>query len=157
MADLIIIEDTREQKPLKFNKSYIDMVVSEKLDYGDYSCHCDGQICPIFFDRKSIGDLFGTLSRKKNKKTGESRADVFKREIKRCNDNKHLLVIIIEVSFTDILKGYKHSQIDGLTIIRTLFTFMFRHRVLFLPCTSRREMANYISEFYRSYFNNKGD
>jgi len=144
---MILIEDSREQTPLKFNKSYIDYVMSAKLDYGDYSAIINDSPCPVYFERKSIGDLFGTLSRKKGK-TGESRADIFKKEIGRCVADGNKLVLIIECSLTDILKGYSHSDIKGLSIVRTLFTFMLRYHVPFVCCSSRREMANYISEFY---------
>ena len=147
-ADLIIIEDTDEKKPLKFTKPYIDMVMRHKLNYGDYSCHYDGQVCPIFFERKSISDLFGTLGK------GYHR---FKKEINRAIDDGNRLVIIVEVSLTDIIKGYKHSSIKGEGIMRTLFTLMTRHHIPFVCCTSRREMALYISEFYYSWIKNRSE
>jgi len=145
-ADLIIITDSREQKPLHFNNKNIDMVTWAKLDYGDYSAHCDGQVCPVYFDRKSIGDLFGTLGK------GYSR---FKKEINRSVEDEANLVIIIEKPLTDIIKGHKHSSMKGIGIARTLFTLMVRHHVPFVCCSSRREMATYISEFYYSYFKNR--
>ena len=144
---MILIEDSREQEPLSFNKSYIEYVMSSKLDYGDYAAIINDKPCPVYFERKSIGDLFGTLSRKKGK-TGESRADIFKKEISRCAADGNRLVLIIECTFTDILKGYEYSDIKGESIARTLFTFMIRYHVPFVCCSSRREMANYISEFY---------
>lgn len=121
------------------------MVVRSKLDFGDYSAHCDGHVCPIYFERKSIGDLFGTLT------TGYKR---FKQEVNRSIKDGSKLVIIIEVSLSDILKGYEHSTVKGESIAKTLFTLMVRHHIPFVCCTSRREMANYISEFYYAYFRN---
>ena len=145
---MVIIEDSRESAPLNFTKPYIDMVIREKLDFGDYSCHFDGQVCPIYFERKSLSDLFGTLT------SGYKR---FKDEINRSIESKSRLVIIIEVSLTDILKGHKHSSVKGESIAKTLFTLMVRHHIPFICCTSRREMALYISEFYHSYWRNYED
>lgn len=146
---MILIEDSREGLPLTFNKPYIEYVMVDKLDYGDYSAIINGKQSSIFFERKSIGDLFGTLSRKK-KKTGQNNADRFKEEINRCTKDGNKLVIIIECTLSDINKGYKHSDINGMAIIRTLFTFMIKYHVPFVCCYSREEMVDYISEFYYS-------
>ena len=55
-----IIIDTREQKPLAFNKSKaIEGVIKKKLDVGDYSI--EGYEDKIAIERKSPGDLFGSL------------------------------------------------------------------------------------------------
>ena len=124
------------------------MVVRDKLEYGDYSCHCDGQVCSVFFERKSLSDLFGTLGKGYNR---------FKREVNRSIEDGNLLVIIIESTLTDIIKGYKHSSMKGEGIMRTLFTLMTRHHIPFICCSSRKEMTTYISEFYRSWFKNRMD
>ena len=142
---MIIIEDTREQLPLKFPKSQI--VMSDKLNYGDYSSHMeDGIICPVYFERKGIGDLFGTLGK------GHKR---FKEEINRCTLDGNKLVIIIEATLTEIYNGYKYSKMSGKSIAKILFTLMTKHHIPFVCCTSRREMAKYIYEFYTSWEKNR--
>src|SRR3990172_6498855 len=55
---LILIQDTREQKPL-FKTT--DWIVDKKLDYGDYSIV--GFEDRITIERKSIPDLFGSLGK----------------------------------------------------------------------------------------------
>ena len=134
--------DTREQSPLKFSKPYIEKIIEAKLPYGDYASRSGDQTCPVYFERKSLSDLFSTLGGNYKR---------FKKEINRCIDDGNILVIIIENTITDILPGYEHSTISGEAILRTLFTLMVKHKVPFVCCSSRQEMSIYISEFYYSW------
>ena len=137
--------DSREQKPLVFNAPYFKSVLTGKLNFGDYSCSVDEKVCPIYFERKAIGDLFGTLS------AGIER---FKREVERAKGNESRIVIVVEGSYYEVLEGYKHSSVKGLTVVRTLFTLMIKYGIPFVCFNTREEMAHYISEFYYSYFKN---
>ena len=135
-----IIIDTREQAPLKFKNRYITEVISRKLDIGDYGCQFeDGHIPDIFFERKSIGDLFGTLGK------GYER---FKREIIRSQESKQTLFIIIEGSLTKIFLGYEHSTLKGISIVYKLYTLWVKHGIQPIFCKDRAEMAEYITQFY---------
>lgn len=144
---MIIITDTREASPLDFTADYIEMVVRDKLDFGDYSSHYNGDECPVFFERKSHGDLFSTLG---------GGHDRFREEINRSVQSGKRLVVMVEVSLTKVLGGYSHSKMSGCAVARTLFTLMIKHGVPFVCCTSRDEMANYIGEFYYSWWKNRG-
>jgi ERCC4-type nuclease len=159
---LIIIEDSRESKPLSFKHKEIDMVVRAKLDYGDYSSHKDGEVCPVYFERKSIGDLFGTLSGCKPKdedgniiQDATTGIERFKAELKRCSEDGSQMFLIIEGTMKDVVAGYKYSRMKGLTILRILFTMFIKYKLMPVFCSSRREMALYISEFYYSYWRNR--
>jgi ERCC4-type nuclease len=135
-----IIIDTREQKPLEFNHKYITEIISKKLDVGDYACeYTDGFIPPIYFERKSLEDLVGSLSK------GYKR---FRKEIIRAKENNVLLVILIEASITKVLKGIEHSQRSGEEILQQLFTITVRHRVPFFCFNNREEMSRFITEAY---------
>lgn len=146
---MIIIQDSREQEALRFEnyptKVVIDQLVVQKLDYGDYSCHSNGIVCPVFFERKGLGDLFGTLGK------GYSR---FKKEVSRCNLDGNKLVIIIEGTLKDVLNGYKHSKMSGIGIIRTMCTLQWKYGVNFVCCSSREEMALYIIEQFSAWERN---
>jgi ERCC4-type nuclease len=138
-----IIVDTREQLPLDFQHHYITEVIRRKLEVGDYGCQLeDGHETPIYFERKSVSDLFGTLS------SGYKR---FKKEILRAKENKLLLIIIIECSLTRIIKGIDESQRTGDEVVQQLFTIMCRYQVPFICCKDRFEMSRYITEFYLAY------
>jgi ERCC4-type nuclease len=142
---LTILIDTREQQPLDFCAPYIKETLVEKLHYGDYSCRLKDEVCPVFFERKSLSDLFGTLG------AGRER---FKNECDRCIKNNHKLIIIVEKPLKAIHKGARFSCIAGLTIIRTLFTLAIKYNIDFVCCNNRAESSLYIAEFYYSYFKN---
>jgi ERCC4-type nuclease len=91
------------------------------------------------FDRKSVSDLYGTMGK------GYPR---FKREMIRSQESNTQLFIIVEGSLTEVLKGYEYSQIKGVSMIYKLFTLWAKHGVQTIFCSSRREMAEYITQFY---------
>lgn len=135
-----IIIDSRESAPLVFKNDYIDKVSVRKLDVGDYSCvFKDGYQVPIFFERKSIGDLFSTMG------MGYKR---FKREMLRAHNSNKTLILIVEGSLHDVFAGYEYSTIEGLSMVRKLFTLWVKHGLIPVFCNSRREMSEYITQFY---------
>jgi ERCC4-type nuclease len=135
-----IIADTREQKVLEFSHPYISQVKREKLDVGDYQVeYTDGYRPPVIFERKSLEDCIGSLSK------GYKR---FRKEILRAKESNVLLVILIEASITKVLKGIEHSQRSGDEILQQLFTITVRHRVPFFCFNNREEMSRFITEAY---------
>ena len=135
-----IITDTREQKPLKFKHPYITEVCSVGLKYGDYGCQFkDGYNPPFYFERKSIPDLFGTFGK------GYGR---FKKELIRAQKDKAILIIIIEGTLTDILRGCTYSKREPESLEKQLFTLMIKHWVPWVGCRNRTEMSRYITSFY---------
>lgn len=135
-----IIADTREQKVLEFTHPYITEIKREKLDVGDYGVEFnDGHIPPVFFERKSLEDLVGSLSK------GYKR---FRKEIIRAKESNVLLVILIECSITKVLKGIEQSQRSGDEILQQLFTITIRHKVPFFCLNNREEMSRFITEAY---------
>jgi ERCC4-type nuclease len=142
-----ILVDNREKVELEFVHPYITAIEHTTLSVGDYGCcYIDNHIPPVFFERKSIPDLFGTLSK------GYKR---FKKEILRSKEQQVLLVIIIEGSLTKILKGYERSKRGGDEITKQLFTLMVRHHIPFICCSNREEMARYITEVYLAIGRNR--
>lgn len=135
-----IIIDTREQLPLKFKHPFITDVVVHKLDVGDYGVVFeDGHTPPFFFDRKSIGDLFGTMGQ------GYER---FKQCIIRSHESRVTLFIIVEGSLFSVLKGYEHSTIKGTSVVYKLFTLWIKYGVQTVFVNDRREMSEYITQFF---------
>ena len=138
-----IIADSREKKILEFNHSYISEIIRRKCEVGDYSCQYEnGEISPIYFERKSIPDLFSTLS------SGYKR---FKKEILRAKEKKIILVIIIEGTLSKVLQGIDESQRSGEEICQQLFTLLIRYHLPFVYCKDRQEMSKWITEFYLAY------
>jgi len=89
-----IIIDTREKKPLIF-KSIKSEVGT--LKFGDYSMAngSDDSFNDLVFERKSLNDLFNTLSK------GFER---FKREIEKSVEAKKYMIVIVENKYEDVYK-----------------------------------------------------
>lgn len=139
---MIVIVDTREQAPLEFTHPWVTEVKREKLDVGDYAVEFkDGYRPSIVFERKSISDLFGTLG------NGYKR---FKNEIIRANKSDTTMLLIVEGTLMDVANGYKHSKIDGMSIIAKMFTLWVKYGIIPIYTRSREEMSLYITNFYLS-------
>ena len=137
---MVILVDSREQKPLEFDHPYITDIIATKLDIGDYAVRFkDGYIPPFYFERKTLGDLFSSLTNDYER---------FKKEIQRATESNYILIIVVEGSFKRILSGYAHSTVEGLTILRKLITLLIRYRVWHHFFNTREDMAHYIAEFY---------
>ena len=89
--DVEVFIDTREQKPLSFQKSQ-----SLKLDFGDYTLSGENYT-NTFVDRKSATDFIGTFG------SGFKR---FEREMERCMDLGAYMYIVVEKSVKSIYKDY---------------------------------------------------
>lgn len=140
---MIVLCDSREQLPLEFKHSYVEGAETCALDVGDYGVRFqDGHIPSIYFERKSITDLFGTLGK------GYAR---FKKEIIRSKDNKSELIIIIEGTITDVLAGTRFTKIQGIQILRTILSLWNRYQIVSVFCKDRQEAALFIAEYYLAY------
>ncbi len=141
---MVILIDNQEKKKLKFQCDHILTEVRvEKLDHGDYACqYMDGALCPVIFERKGLGDLFSTLT------SGHVR---FRKEIKRAEKAEHKLILIVEGTVADILEGVPHSRKEGISILRTMLTMWVRYDLMPVFCSSRREMALFIREFFEAF------
>jgi len=84
----ILIQDTREQLPLKtkFN------TIVKKLDVGDYAL--EHNVANVFFERKSLADFVGSLTRELGR---------FSREIERASKKNKYIVILVEESLENAL------------------------------------------------------
>ena len=137
---MIIIQDSREQLELDFSGiEGVEKVEKMGLAYGDYTAIVHGKPCPIVFERKGLGDLFGTMGK------GYER---FKREMQRAKDDNVKLILIIEGSYTDVWNGFERSQIDGASMLKKLSTLYIKYDLEFIFCESRRVMARRIVDVY---------
>lgn len=142
-----ILIDTREQRPLEFRTDEILTEVSvSTLSVGDYTAsYSDGSLCPIYFERKSIPDLFATLT------SGHRR---FRDEMERAKEQNVQLVLAIEGTLRDVQLGHAHSEVDGNQILKTIMTMWLRHNLVPMFFKDRAEMAVGIKEFYLAFGRN---
>lgn len=129
-----ILVDTREQNPFEFTDIrdtdgqpiyvYQDRV---GLKSGDYSLL--GMENQIAIERKSHIDFLGSI--------GQGR-DRFQREIERLNEME-CAAVAIEVGWRDLMVGHINSQINPMTISRTIVSWSIRYpRVHWWLCENRR-------------------
>lgn len=135
-----IIQDTREQLPLVFKHKSIKEVIIKGLPVGDYGAitECGFQF-PIVFERKSIPDLYGTLSK------GYER---FKKEIERAKENNLQLIIIVEGNLSKVLTGTNYSMRTPESLVYQIFTIYVRYGIQTIFCRDRDDVSEYISQFY---------
>lgn len=139
---MIIIVDSREQRPIVFKCE----TIRKGLKFGDYGAFFSKEYqCPVVFERKGIGDLFGTLTQG---------YDRFKKEIFRAKEANFKLIIAIEGTKERVLEGYKHSKRDPASIIKQLETIRNRYEVEHLFFASRIAMAQHIQSFYETEYRN---
>jgi ERCC4-type nuclease len=124
-------------------------VIVQKLNVGDYGCRFeDGYEVPVYFERKSLTDLFGTLG------DGYAR---FKKEIIRAKESEKRLIVIVEKCLLSVDRGCERSFRSGNAILTQLFTLRARYGLETVFCTNRVECAEYIVHYYsaigREYVN----
>ena len=149
---MIIYCDTREQRPLTFKAEKGLTVVKKTLAVCDYAAQMDdGVRCPVRFERKSIGDLYGTFAADEPYKR-------FKRQMSRCERMKVGMIIIVEASFLDVASGYEYSKFEGRAMIRKCFTMHIKYPdVIIYPVVftnSRSESSAWIKSYYESWNKN---
>lgn len=135
----MLIVDSREQLPLEFKAGVFDEIKVDGMPFGDYWCELDGKEVSLVFERKGIGDLFGTLT---------SGHDRFSKMLEKAKWAGAEVVLLIEGTMEDVFKGYKHSTVSGETILKTVFTNWVRHGLTPVFCPDRRSMARFIEESY---------
>ena len=114
----------------------------EMLPVGDYMvAFSDGTRPPISFERKSLADLAGTLTKG---------YDRFKAELLRAKEANLTLMVIVEESLTEVRKGAPYSQESGDSLLQRCFTLMVRHRLPIIFCQDRREAAQWILEYTKA-------
>ena len=139
---MVILIDTREQRPLPFKADgAVTGTRRTKLSVGDYGCeYNDGTRPPLFFERKSITDLFSTMGK------GYAR---FKDELNRAKLSNYRLVLLIEGSLSAVYKGVPRSDLRGESVVKKLFTLWVKYDLYPVFC-SRAEMVEYIRESYEA-------
>ncbi len=140
MKPHILYIDTREQTPFSFVGYSGLLILRKKLDFGDYGMRfSDSYKARVVFERKSIPDLFGTLT------NGHDR---FKRELEKAKANNYKLIIVVEGTIKKVLKGVWKSKIQGTAIVKTLFTYTVKHNIFVHYAPDRDEASRYIVEYF---------
>ena len=133
---MIILSDTREQLELDFTGlEGVEKVEKLGLAFGDYTALIHDKPVPIVFDRKALGDLFGTMTH------GYTR---WKGVMRKAKDANFKLILIVEGSYSQVLAGYEHSEYSGESMIKKLHMLQVRYDLETVFTENRRVMARYI-------------
>lgn len=137
-SDIAIIQDSREQKPIKLNFK----TIVKKLNYGDYSIERDNQI--LFIERKSSGDFYGSVA-------SNASFERFCREMARAEAENKKILILVEQSFNKFFYAQnwflRRANPDFIQKrVRDLLR-KFPRTVQVLFCEGRKEAAKLIPYF----------
>lgn len=135
---VILKIDTREQKPLEFRDGIFDEIVVAGFPTGDYWCEINGSEVPLCYERKSLGDLYSTMT------SGYPR---FKKEMERAKEAGLKLVLLIEGSMREVAAGYEYSQYSGDAMMKKLAMLYVKYDLEY-HFGDRRELARRIEETF---------
>ena len=149
-----LVIDTREQRALTFPEVNGIEIVREALLAGDYGAVHETKTGywvpdPTLFERKELGDLFKSFTQEYERE---------KEKWQRAQQAHYFYSLVIEGTVTDILNGHQYwkggtvheSRKSGLAMLRQLCTVQRKYGVVVQFFQSRREMAWYILEYFRS-------
>lgn len=149
---MIIKIDSREQMPIEFVAGKtISKVVTDGLPFGDYFAEWEpgsgvagySLEMPVAFERKSLPDLFGTLSSKEN-------YERFKREMQRAKENGFQLYLIVEGTMSEVYAGTKYSDRKGDELMKQLFTLHVKYGIIPVFCNNRNEVRAFMRELFEA-------
>lgn len=146
-ADAVVLQDTREQAPLK-----LDLTTQiATVNVGDYTLAAPYDL-GIRIERKSLSDLCGTLSaRQVTRKTGtkDSSLDRFDRELARARDGNLYVVMIVESDINEAqsfnyLPHMRHIKASPSYILHNLRGLLTKYPLSFqaLFVSGRTEMSS---------------
>ena len=136
---LKLLIDTREKDSLReqFRQGVFDEIEDRGLPFGDYWAEYEGCELPLAFERKSIGDLFGTFA-------DSERREREKIKLEKAAVNQFEYLMLIEGTLETIFKGYEHSKYSGETMLKQLATWRLKYGLNWHCFSNRREMAKFI-------------
>lgn len=120
----------------------MDGIEKTTLSVGDYSVRFkDGSIPPVAVERKSLSDLFGTMTHG---------YDRFKEEMQRAKDARIDLILGLENTLSEVLEGIHYSKFAGTSMVKKLMTLEVRHDLRVVYCQNRPELARWIVEYFEA-------
>ena len=141
---MVIITDTREQRPFSFLGAAADVAVEVgALPCGDYSLKGLETKCAV--ERKSLSDLIQSIS-------GER--DRFFRELDRAR-GLEAFAIVCEGSWDDLVQGRYRSKMGAAAAAATVTAIMARYGVPVFFAGSKALAERFTVLFLRQYLRGK--
>ncbi len=142
--EMLIIQDTREQRPYTFDSSFYKahgvIVKRAMIACGDYGVHApDGTKAVV--ERKELNDLVNCCGNDRER---------FMREMQRAIAYR-AFCIVVEASWEDVAKHRYRSQIEPQCVYGTLFMIQSRFNIPVVFAGSRRGGEYACWQFLRQF------
>jgi len=132
----MLVQDTREQKPLFADPPQGLEVITDTLPYGDYSLQgFEDRFC---IERKQVSDFYTYIGKERNRTT--KKMEQF-REIVSAGG---FVGLAVEASEADLLSGFVMSRVSPETARQALVSFEVRYGVHLYYSRSRRDIERWI-------------
>lgn len=140
-----IIIDQQEKLPLPFKVGgNISEVKTLHRPFADYWCEWeDGSEMPICFERKSVQDLYATLS-------SDDGLRRHKIKIEKAKAVDMTMYLIIDGTLEDVLDGCKHTKVEPEPLVKRVFTFKVKYGLHPIFCQNPEEMVRYMTETWEA-------
>jgi ERCC4-type nuclease len=141
----ILVQDTREQKPLFIDATEGLDVVTDTLPYGDYSIRgFEDRFC---VERKQMSDFYSYIGKERTRTT--RKMDQFREMVSTGG----WVGLAVEASEPDLLTGFIMSRVSPETARQALVSFEVRYGVHVYYSRSRRDIRRWVLDraikFYR--------
>ena len=144
----VLLIDTREQTPLDFSThaDRFQHIIRSTLKEGDYSVYVPGDNRKIAFERKSLGDLVGTLIKGR---------DRFKRELDRLRPYDYVC-LLIEATYQEVSSPYSFSRVNPSSVLGTLQSIQLQYGIDVVFAGSRRHSVEIAMSKIGAFYEEKG-
>ena len=141
----VLVQDTREQRPL-FTETMEGLeVITDTLPHGDYSVR--GFEDRFAIERKQMSDFYAYIGRERNRTTRKME------EFRQIISSGGWVGLVIESTESDLLSGYVMSKISPETARQALVSFEVRYGVHVFYSRSRGDISRWVLDraikFYR--------
>jgi ERCC4-type nuclease len=133
---LVLIQDTREQRPLFTSPPEGLEVVRDALPYGDYSLRgFEDEFC---IERKQLSDFYAYIGRERHRTLKKME------EFRSITSSGGFVGLVIETTEADLLAGYIMTRVSPETARQALISFEMRYGVHVYYSRSRNDIARWI-------------
>jgi ERCC4-type nuclease len=141
----VLLQDTREQRPLFSDPPDGLTVVTKTLHYGDYSIL--GFESRFVIERKQVSDFYSYIGRERDRTIKKME------EFKEITSSGGFAGLVIEASESDLLCGYIMSRVSPEVARQALVSFEIRYGVHCHYSKSRKDIERWVIDravkFYR--------
>jgi len=141
----VLVQDTREQKPLFNNPPDGLKVITDTLPHGDYSVR--GFEDRFAIERKQMSDFYGYIGKERDRTTRKME------NFRQIISSGGWVGLVVEATESDLLSGYVMSKISPETARQALVSFEVRYGVHTYYSRSRGDITRWVLDraikFYR--------